>query len=148
MISNALTSFLYTQWNLLLSTFDQPWLTSDNIEEFCHAVFQKSGAMENCFGFVDGTVRPICKPGKNQRVLYNGQKKVHAIKFHSLAVLNGLVDNLFGKRNDSAMLAQSDLYNKLEQLWIPYQMIILFVSTVTLPILIDHNYNAHSKEQE
>ncbi|CAB4033906.1 Hypothetical predicted protein [Paramuricea clavata] len=120
MISNAVMSFLYTQWNHLLSTFDQPWLTSDNIEEFCHAVFQKSGALENCFGFVDGTVRPICKPGKNQRVLYNGHKKVHAIKFQSLAVPNGLVANLFGpvegKRHDSAMLAQSDLYNKLQQL--------------------------------
>ena len=78
------------------------------------------GALENCFGFVDGTVRPICKPGKNQRVLYNGHKKVHAIKFQSLAVPNGLVANLFGpvegKRHDSAMLAQSDLYNKLQQL--------------------------------
>ena len=120
MISNAVINFLYMEWNRLLLTFDQPWLSSGNIQEFCNAVFQKSGALENCFGFVDGTVRPISKPGQNQRVLYNGHKRVHAIKFQSVAVPNGLVANLFGpvegRRHDSAMLAQSSLYNKLQQL--------------------------------
>ena len=54
-----------------------------------------------------------------QRVLYNGHKKVHAIKFQSVAVPNGLVANLFspgeGKRHDSSMLSESNLYNQLVQ---------------------------------
>ena len=83
-------------------------------------MYQKSGAIYNCFGFVDGTVRPVSRPRKNQRVLYNGHKKVHAIKFQSLAVPNGLIANLYGpvegKKHDSAMLAESGLYNKLEEL--------------------------------
>ena len=47
MVSNAVMNLLYNQWNYLLSTFDQPWLTPNNIKGFCHAVFQKSGALEN-----------------------------------------------------------------------------------------------------
>ena len=48
------------------------------------------------WGFVDGTVRPICHPTKNQKVAYNGHKKVHAIKFQSVVAANGLIANLFG----------------------------------------------------
>ena len=54
-----------------------------------------------------------------QRVLYNGHKKVHALKFQSVAAPNGLVANLYGqvegKRDDSGMLAHSTLLQKLQQ---------------------------------
>ena len=60
---------------------------------------------------------PDSANSKNQRVLYNGHKKVHAIKFQSVAVPNCLVANLYrpveGKRHDSSMLAKSSLYNQL-----------------------------------
>lgn len=46
--------------------------------------------LPNCFGFVDGTVRPISRPDENQRLVYNGHKRVHALKFQSLVVPNGL----------------------------------------------------------
>ena len=123
MISNLVMDHIYTTWNHLLSTFNQEWLSIQNLIKFSDAVYQKSGAIDNCFGFVDGTVRPVSRPGKNQRVLYNGHKKVHAIKFQSLAVPNGLVANLYGpvegKKHDSSMLAESGLYNKLEELHVP-----------------------------
>lgn len=90
-----------------------------NLERFANAVFEKGTPLSNCIGFVDGTVRPVCRPGTNQRLLYNGQKKVHAIKFQSVAVPNGLVANMYGpvegKRHDRYMLNQSDLYNQLVQ---------------------------------
>ena len=50
----------------------------------------------NCFGFVDGTVRPIARPGEHQRVMYNRHKRVHALKFQSLALPNGLIGNPHG----------------------------------------------------
>ena len=60
---------------------------------------------------------PDSANSKNQRVLYNGHKKVHAIKFQSVAVPNCLVANLYGpvegKRHDSSMLAKFSLYNQL-----------------------------------
>ena len=56
----------------------------------------KSHALENCWGFIDGTVRPICRPGENQKVVYNGHKRVHALKYQSVVAANGLVANLYG----------------------------------------------------
>ena len=56
---------------------------------------------------------------QNQRILYNGHKRIHAIKFQSVVTPNGLVSNLFGlvegKRHDSAMLAESGLLGQLQQ---------------------------------
>ena len=60
------------------------------------AVSDKGAALDNCFGFVDGTVRPICRLGENQRMVYNGHKRVHALKFQAVAVPNGLIGQLFG----------------------------------------------------
>ena len=115
LISNLVMDHAYTHWNHLLSTFNQHWLSANCLETFANAIFQKSGAMQNCLGFVDGTVRPVSRPSRNQRVLYNGHKKVHALKFQSVAVPTGLVANLYdpveGKRHHSAMLAESGLYN-------------------------------------
>lgn len=50
----------------------------------------------NCWGFVDGTVRPVCRPGTLQRTLYNVHKRVRAIKLHSVVTPNGRMANLFG----------------------------------------------------
>ena len=66
-----------------------------------------------------GTVRPVCRPGENQRVLYNGHKRIHAIKFQSVVAPNGLIANLYGpvegKKHDSGMLADSNLLTQLQQ---------------------------------
>ena len=57
--------------------------------------YRECGApLENCFGFIDGTVRPICRPGQNQRVVYNGHKRVHALKFQSVALPNCIIGNI------------------------------------------------------
>ena len=67
----------------------------------------------------DGTVRPLCKPGQNQRALCNGHKRVHSIKFQSVVGPNGLIANLYGpverKRHDSGLLADSGLLNDLSR---------------------------------
>lgn len=63
---------------------------------YADAVADKGAALSNCFGFVDGTVRPICRPGKDQKVVYNGHKRVHALKFQSVPLPNGLVAHLYG----------------------------------------------------
>ena len=54
-----------------------------------------------------------------QRVVYNGNKRVHAIKFQSVVTTNGLIANLCGPnegcRHDSGMLAYSGILQQLEQ---------------------------------
>ena len=42
------------------------------------------------------TVRPICRPRVNQRIVYNGHKRLHAITFQSMCIPNGLIANLSG----------------------------------------------------
>ena len=119
MISNAVMNELFGTWNHLFRDLEQDWLSPVNLEEFTRVIHGKGAALDNCWGFVDGTVRPTCRPGQNQRVLYNGHKKVHAIKFQSVVAPNGLIANLFGpvegKKHDSAMLAQSGLLDQLQQ---------------------------------
>lgn len=103
----------------LLLSLCQPWLFPANIQNFAEVIHGKGAPLENCWGFVDGTVRPLTRPSKSQRILYNGHKRVHSIKFQSVVAPNGLVANLFGpvegKRHDSAMLAESGLLQKLNQ---------------------------------
>ena len=98
MITNHMMNLIYNNWYHLMSDIHQPWLCSVN---------------HQCGGIVNGTVRPVSRPGTNQRVLYNGHKKVYALKFQSVDVPNGFIANLFGhvegKHNDSGMLADSGL---------------------------------------
>jgi hypothetical protein len=64
---------------------------------------RKTLEADNCFGFIDGTVRPICRPKQNQKTVYNGHKRVHALKFQSVALPCGMIANMYGpvgKRND------------------------------------------------
>ena len=70
-------------------------------------------------GFIDRTVKPLCRSGENQRIMYSGYKKVHTIKFQSVVAPDGLIANLFapveGRRHDSGMLDDSGLLRKLQQ---------------------------------
>ena len=79
----------------------------------------KGAPLDSCWDFVDGTARAISRPGIHKRVLYNGHKKHHALKFPSVVAPNGLLANLYGpvegKRHDSAMLMDSGLLNQLQQ---------------------------------
>ena len=60
-------------------------------------VLNREGApLTNCFDFVDGTVRPILRPVKNQRSAYNGHKRVHSLKFQYVALPNGLIGHMYG----------------------------------------------------
>ena len=98
---------------------NQRWLSRPHLQTFTEIIKEKGAALQNCWGFIDGTVRPISRPGRNQRVMYNGHKKVHSIKFQSIAAPNGLIANLYGpvegKRHDSAMLAKSQVLNQLQR---------------------------------
>ena len=52
--------------------------------------------LSNYYGFIDGTVRPICRPVELQEVVYNGPKGVQALTFQTVTVPSRLIGNLFG----------------------------------------------------
>ena len=135
MISNAVLDFLFNNWGHLLRTFQQNWLSQQHLEHFANMVYDKGAPLDNCWGFVDGTVRAISRPGIHQRRLYNGHKRYHALKFQSVVAPNGLIANLYGpvegkrhgpiegkrhrpvegKTHDSDMLMDSGLSNQLQK---------------------------------
>lgn len=120
MISNEIMNFIYqTAQHHRLRSFDQPWLSPANLQNYADIIHAKGAPLNNCWGFIDGTVRPVSRPGKHQRTLYNGHKRVHAIKFQSVVAPNGLIANLYGpvigKRHDSGMLAESGLLGDLQR---------------------------------
>ena len=90
MITQRLTDIILQQWTHLLTTMNQNWLSPQNLENYAQAINHKGAPLTNCWGFIDGTVRPVSKPGMYQRVLYNGHKRVHALKFQSVVAPNGI----------------------------------------------------------
>ena len=137
-ISSHILDDLYTRFSYLLESFDLPFLQSHMLEMYCRAIYNKGAALGNCFGFIDGTVRPVCRPGgRMQRLIYNGHKRVHASKFQSTAIPNGIIANLYGpvegKRRDSRMLAMSGLLPKLQTYAFDPNGITLFIRRPCLP---------------
>ena len=120
MIINRVVDYLFDRYSYLLHNLNQAWLSSQNLQMYADALHNKGAALDNCWGFIDGTVRPICRPKENQRMVYNGHKRVHALKFQSIVTPNGLSANLFGpvegRRHDSGMLAMSGLLPQLQHM--------------------------------
>ena len=71
-------------------------LNSVSLQMYADAISAKGAALDNCFGLIDGTVRAISKPVERQRVMYNGHKRIHGIKFQSVTLPNGLIANMYG----------------------------------------------------
>ena len=69
------------------------------------------------WGFIDGTVHPICRLSHDQRIFYNGRKRTHALIFQAVTVPDGLITQLFGpvegRRHDSGVLGESGLLPQL-----------------------------------
>ena len=105
MISNIVLDVLFNNWSHLLRTFQQNWFSQQHLEHVANMIFDKGVLLDNFWGFVDGTVHAISRPGIHQIVLYYGHKRYHA--------------NLYGpdegKRHGSGMLMDSGLLNQLQQ---------------------------------
>ena len=96
MITTRVADFIYENHGRRITEWNDDVLNTNCLERYAAAIHAKGSALNNCFGFVDGTVRPICRANVNQRQVYNDHKRVHALKFQSVAVPNGLIANLYG----------------------------------------------------
>lgn len=96
MITNAVEEFIYQNHHHRLTRWNANLLSPVKLEEYAEAVAAKGSPLRNCFGFIDGTVRPISRPGEAQKAVYNGHKRIHALKFQSVTLPNGLIAHLFG----------------------------------------------------
>ena len=100
-VTNHMIYWIYNRWHHLLSRYNHDLLSPANLMWYPDAIYRSGEALENCWGFIDGTVRPVCRPGENQRAIYNGHKRVHSIKFQPVALPNGLVGHLARARRST-----------------------------------------------
>lgn len=96
MATNSVLDYIYsahhhriTQWNVNI-------LNPVALRNYADCILQMGAPLDNCFGFIDGTVRPIARPGVTQRILYNGHKRIHSLKYQAVAIPNGLIAHLYG----------------------------------------------------
>lgn len=94
----------------------------------------------------DGTVLRISRPNSNQQILFNGHKRIHGVKFQSLALPNGLtvleilVDNMkvgamtaLCYRNLDCSHTYNIWHRIMENLFV--HMVILFTLSIFTPRL-------------
>ena len=96
MINNTVRDWVYDNHRHHIMDWNQTVLSAIQLESYVDVIFNKGAPLTNCFGFVDGTVRPISRPGESQRLVYNGHKRVHGLKFQSVVVPSGLIAHLYG----------------------------------------------------
>lgn len=72
----------------------------------------------HCFGFIDGTFRPICRPIRDQVVVYNRYYGGHGLKYQGVVSVTGLIEGLYGpvegRLADSQILEESGLLQTLQ----------------------------------
>jgi len=119
MITNRLMDYVFDEYSHLLADLNQPWLSRSSLRHLAAAIHDEVAPLVNCWGFIDGTKIPLCKPDQSQRILYNEQIRMHGIKFQSVVAPNGLIASplgpVEGRRYDSSVLVDSVLLQELSQ---------------------------------
>lgn len=117
-ISNTVLDIIYQQKGHLLQDLrNLNWLTEERLKRFAEVIGQRS-PLNNCWGFIDGTARPICRPSVNQQAYYSGHKRTHCLKYQNVVCPDGIIASMMGpfqgSRHDAGMLRESRLYEQLE----------------------------------
>jgi nuclease HARBI1 len=111
-ISGEVIDAIYYQWKHLLD-FNSQRLTPQYLELLAEASISAGSMLLNCWGYIDGTLRPISRPTKNQKFVYSGHKRRHGIKFQSVVTPDGIISHLsgpyLGKEHDATILRRSGL---------------------------------------
>ena len=94
MITKHILDFNYSNHSQLLIEWNNNLLSPNLLDVSANAVHRKGAALQGCFGFIDGTARPVTKVGVNQRIVYSGHKRVHSLKFQSVVIPNGMIAHL------------------------------------------------------
>ena len=96
LICNQATDWIYNTHGYKVTRWNHGILNPPLIATYADAVHSKGAALDNCFSFIDGTVRPISRPMSNQRDVYHGHRRVHALKFQAVTLPSGLIANIYG----------------------------------------------------
>jgi hypothetical protein len=122
-ITRITASFLWDRWKHLLR-FDPTRLTREKLAEYGQIVHLNGAPLDVISAMIDGTLRKNARPVKNQRILYNGWKRIHCLKYHALLAPDGIVIHLYGpvegRRHDETVFQQSGVSDILDKhFWAP-----------------------------
>jgi len=60
------------------------------------AIASRSAPLLNCWGFIDGTAREICRPSILQQEYYSRHKHKHCLKYQGVLTPDGITVHLAG----------------------------------------------------
>lgn len=135
----AVVHFLEANEHLLTSPISADFF-QPRLARYAEAIHAKSKTLDTCIGFIDGTVLGIARPKGNlaQRVVYNGHKRKHALKYQAVNTPDGLIQHVYGplegRRHDWTLYIRSELDEVLPM--------VLEVDGVRYCIYGDSGYNA------
>jgi hypothetical protein len=109
---NTVVNMVHEKWSHLLG-YHVSRFEPNKLSQYADAITLAGCPIPRCIGFIDGTVRPVCRPSRNQGAIYNGHKRLHGLKFQSIMTPDGIISYLdgpyTGNRHDSAILVMSGL---------------------------------------
>ncbi|RPB10754.1 hypothetical protein P167DRAFT_490514 [Morchella conica CCBAS932] len=118
-IFNAVICYLDSKYKVKLR-WDERRLTLNTLRSYNNGI-KYIGGPDGVWGFVDGTLRTICKPEENQKVFYTGYKKAHALKWQGIMTPDGLISSLFvpveGKLGDWVVWKMSGIEDILRMVY-------------------------------
>lgn len=118
-IKTTINIIIEHRGELLINLNNLQWLDRERLQSYSQSVQEKGGAMRNCWGFIDGTARQICRPSINQEDYYSGHKRYHCVKYQSVLCPDGMIVSLKGaypgRRHDAGIFRESGLYRELEE---------------------------------
>ena len=99
--------------------WDKRQLTLSKLQEYANTVHDRGGPSQ-VWGFVNGTLRGIARPGKNQKQYYSGHKKKRGLKWQGIVTPDKLILGLHGpapgKTGDWKMWMDSKISEQLRAL--------------------------------
>ncbi|KAH8031551.1 hypothetical protein HPB51_019154 [Rhipicephalus microplus] len=103
-VSKVMSHIEYYFGHLLADLTVLGWMKLQNLQLFSQAVHQKGAPLKNCWGFIDGTARQICRPSKLQQEHYSGHKRFHCQKYQAVMCANVIICQLEGPFRDGVMM--------------------------------------------
>lgn len=134
----GIDSFLDEHENLITGPLDSGYI-HQHAANWALSVQQKTECLDNCIGFIDGTVWKIARPDDDhvENVVYNGHKRAHALKYQAVMTPDGIILHLYGpvegRRHDWTLYTRSEMDGQLES--------TLFCDGIQYCIYGDSGYN-------
>ena len=118
-IFSTMLIWIWELWGTLVTDPFTRYLNQERTARYSQAVLETTGVDLNIWGFIDETVRAICRPNEDQQEYYSGHKRHHALKYQAVSTPDGLICCLSGpyegRRHDAGVFGESGLLQELQE---------------------------------